>query len=140
VQAAGGQSYGTLGVMTEITLKVLPAPEAQATIVVHRARRGRRRACALSAGLGSPYGVSGAALLDGPDGTQAFLRIEDFAPSVAYRAGRLAEAMAAHGAARMPRPRNHAGSGGPSATGSRSAQPPTRRSGASRCGPRPGPV
>lgn len=93
-------SYGTLGVMTEITLKVLPAPEAQATIVVTPPDvvAGVR---ALSAGLGSPYGVTGAALLDGPDGTQAFLRIEDFAPSVAYRAGRLAEAMAAHGVARI---------------------------------------
>lgn len=93
-------SYGTLGVMTEITLKVLPAPEAQATIVVTPPDvvAGVR---ALSAGLGSPYGVTGAALLDGPDGTQAFLRIEDFAPSVAYRAGRLAEAMAAHRVARI---------------------------------------
>jgi len=93
-------SYGTLGVMTEVTLKVLPAPEAQATIVVTvpDAAAGVR---ALSAGLGSPYGVSGAALLDRPDGTQALLRIEDFAPSVAYRARRLAEEMAAHGAARI---------------------------------------
>lgn len=93
-------SYGTLGVMTEITLKVLPAPEAQATVVVDvpDAAAGVR---ALSAGLGSPYGVSGAALLDGPDGMQALLRIEDFAPSVAYRAGRLVQEMAAHGGARI---------------------------------------
>lgn len=93
-------SYGTLGVMTEVTLKVLPAPEAQATIVVTvpDAAAGVR---ALSAGLGSPYGVSGAALLDGADGTQALLRIEDFAPSVAYRAGRLAQELAPHGRARI---------------------------------------
>ena len=43
----------------------------------------------LSAGLGSPFGVTGAALL--PEGPTALLRIEDFPSSVAYRTGRLAQ-------------------------------------------------
>jgi len=91
-------AHGTLGVITEVTLKVLPAPETQATIavVVPDARAGVR---ALAAGLGSPYGVSGAAFL--PDAGLALLRLEDFAPSVAYRAGRLAQDLSSHGEVRM---------------------------------------
>ena len=88
-------SHGTLGVITEVTLKVLPAPEAVGTLAVPvpGLAAGVR---VLSAGLGSPYGVSGAALL--PEGLAehglggrpvALLRIEDFAASVAYRLGRL---------------------------------------------------
>ncbi len=88
-------SYGTLGVMTEITLKVLPAPEATATLLVAvpDAAAGVR---ALSAGLGSPFGVSGAALVPG-EPLLAALRIEDFASSVTYRIGRLREVLAGFG-------------------------------------------
>lgn len=90
-------SHGTLAVLSEVTLKVLPAPEATATLVLAGldAARGRE---ALSAGLGSPYGVSAAAFLPveaaaalpalaGRSAT--LLRLEDFADSVTYRAGRL---------------------------------------------------
>lgn len=92
-------SYGTLGVLTEVTLKVLPAPEATATLLVQvpDVAGGVR---ALSAGLGSPFGVSGAALLPGPPNLAA-LRIEDLAASVAYRAGRLRDALAGFGPATM---------------------------------------
>ncbi|TCZ52980.1 FAD-binding protein [Roseicella aquatilis] len=97
-------AHGTLGVITEVTLKVLPAPAASGTLALRVAslEAGVR---ALSAGLGSSYGVSGAALL--PQGTQvgaegrpgplALLRIEDFSESVAYRLGRLREDLAALG-------------------------------------------
>ena len=94
-------SYGTLGVLTEVTVKVLPAAEASATLAVAVAdiAAGVR---ALSAGLTSPFGVTGAALL--PDGEAAglagpvaLLRIEDFRPSVTYRAARLRESLAVHG-------------------------------------------
>ena len=92
-------SYGTLGVMTEVTIKVLPAPEATATLLVEvpDLEAGVR---ALSAGLGSPFGVSGAALLPGAPHLAA-LRLEDFAPSVAYRMGRLREDLARFGDARV---------------------------------------
>jgi glycolate oxidase FAD binding subunit len=84
-------SFGTLAVLSEITLKVLPAAESQATIVVETDDPAAGVA-ALSAGLGSPFGVSGAAYL--PAGllprAASVLRIEDFAASVAYRAGALA--------------------------------------------------
>lgn len=90
-------AHGTLGVITEVTLKVLPAPAATGTVAVRVAdlAAGVR---VLSAGLGSPYGVSGAALLPDGAGDQrgplALLRIEDFSESVAYRTGRLREDLA----------------------------------------------
>lgn len=79
-------SHGTLGVLTEITMKVLPATEATATlkVAIPDLAAGIR---ALSAGLTSPYGVTGAALL--PDSLTALLRLEDFSESVTYRSGRL---------------------------------------------------
>jgi glycolate oxidase FAD binding subunit len=94
-------SHGTLGVITEITLKVLPAPEATGTIVVSRVDAAAGVA-ALSAALGSPYGVSAAAWLpeegaarvpelSGFQGGVALMRIEDFTTSVTYRTGRLRE-------------------------------------------------
>ncbi|PWS35047.1 glycolate oxidase subunit GlcE [Falsiroseomonas bella] len=99
-------SHGTLGVLTEVTLKVLPAPEASASIGV-RVADVATGVKALSAGLGSPYGVSGAALIpafcgpDGPANHVAFLRLEDFSDSVAYRSGRLAEDLARFGDVRV---------------------------------------
>ena len=95
-------SHGTLGVLTEVTLKVLPAPERSATVAL-RVLDLPAGVRALSAGLGSPYGVSGAALVpdDGGRGPLALLRIEDFAESVAYRAGRLRDELAGMGEASL---------------------------------------
>ena len=87
-------SRGTLGVLTEVALKVLPAPEAQATLAL-AGLDDRAAVSALSAALGSPYEVTGAAHWPG-QGT--FLRIEGFAASVAYRAERLAALLARFGA------------------------------------------
>ncbi len=92
-------SHGTLGVITEITLKVLPVPEAVGTLVL-TGLDAARGVAALSAALGSPYGVSAAAWLP-PDAASrlpslaaagrsvALIRIEDFAASVIYRTVRL---------------------------------------------------
>ena len=85
-------SHGTLGVLTEITFKVLPAAEATATLAV-RVPDVAAGVRVLSAALGSPYGVSGAALV----GDLALLRIEDFSASVTYRIGRLRADLAPHG-------------------------------------------
>jgi glycolate oxidase FAD binding subunit len=93
-------AHGTLGVLTEITLKVLPAPATTGTVAVRVAdlAAGVR---VLSAGLGSPYGVTGAALLPqggaGLDGPLAILRLEEFSESVAYRSARLRDELASFG-------------------------------------------
>ena len=81
-------SYGTLGVITEVTLKVLPKPETSATLLIE-ARDLASAVAALSAGLGSPFGVSGAAALPAGSHAIAALRLEDFAASVAYRMEKL---------------------------------------------------
>ena len=78
-------SHGTLGVLTEITLKVLPAPEDTGSLVFD-GLPAAEAVKTLSAALGSPYGVSGAAWLPGG---MAAIRIEDFSDSVAYRLTRL---------------------------------------------------
>lgn len=89
-------AHGTLGVLTEVALKVLPAGEATGTLSL-RVKDVAAGVAALSAALGSPYGVSGAALTMGTEGITALARIEDFAESVSYRVGRLREDLAPHG-------------------------------------------
>ncbi len=87
-------SHGTLGVITEVTIKVLPAARATATLRIAVADLAAGVA-ALSAGLTSPFGVTGAALL--PDGPFALLRLEDFPNSVAYRGAKLRDDLARFG-------------------------------------------
>lgn len=86
-------SHGTLGVLTELSFKVLPVPEAVRTLVLHGLSDAQAVA-AMAAALGSPFEVTGAAHWPGR-GT--FLRIEGFAASVAYRAGRLTAVLAGFG-------------------------------------------
>jgi glycolate oxidase FAD binding subunit len=102
-------SHGTLGVLTEVTLKVAPAPEQRATLAL-RGLDPARAVAALSAALGSPFAVSAAAYLPAAmagfvpgigAGPVALARIEDFAPSVAYRCERLRADLAAFGAAEI---------------------------------------
>ncbi len=80
-------SFGTLAVLTEVTFKVLPIAEATGTLAIPNLEPQDAVKC-LSAGLGSPFSVSGAAYL--PATKTAYLRIEDFAPSVKYRTEKLA--------------------------------------------------
>lgn len=104
-------SHGTLAVITEVTLKVLPAPERRATLVL-KGQNPAQAVAALSAALGSPYAVSGAAWLPADlaartpalgwlGGNATLARLEDFAPSVAYRGGRLRAELAEFGAVEM---------------------------------------
>lgn len=95
-------SYGTLGVITEVTLKVLPKPEATGTLVFHGLDPAPGVAV-LSKALGSPYSVSGAAYLPaeaaasiGLTGTATLIRIEDFTASVTYRTRKLAAELTDH--------------------------------------------
>jgi len=93
-------SYGTLAVMSEVTFKVQPMPELEVTLLL-QGLDDRRAIAALSAGLGSPYGVTGAAHVPAANGSPArtLLRLDGFAASVDYRFGRLAEDLAEFGAA-----------------------------------------
>ena len=84
-------SWGTLGVLTEVSLKVLPKPESAACVLID----GLNDADAVQAmakALRSPFEVSGAAHIPvGPEGHPVtMLRIEGFAGSVTYRADQVA--------------------------------------------------
>ena len=79
-------AYGTLGVLTEVSLKVLPKPETAQTL----AFEGLTPADAVDlfcSALRTPYEVSGAAYV----GDTAYLRIEGFEIQVAHRAARLSD-------------------------------------------------
>lgn len=91
-------SYGTLGVLSELSFKVLPVPEAVATILV-QGLGDEEAVRALSAALGSPFDVSGAAHAPvGVDGAPVtMIRVEGFADSVAYRAEALKTLLAGFG-------------------------------------------
>ncbi|RSK31610.1 FAD-binding protein [Rhodovulum iodosum] len=93
-------SHGTLGILSEVSLKVLPDVEAAATVTVSELDDARAVA-AMAAGLGTPFEVSAAAHLPAPvAGTaRTHFRLEGFGASVAYRAGRLCDALAPFGAA-----------------------------------------
>ena len=104
-------SHGTLAVMTEITIKVLPAPERRATLVF-KGLAPTQAVAALSAALGSPYAVSAAAYLPQAEAARipalawlgdsvTLARLEDFAPSVAYRSEKLRGELGAFGAAEL---------------------------------------
>ncbi|UYV39645.1 glycolate oxidase subunit GlcE [Rhodobacteraceae bacterium D3-12] len=91
-------SRGTLGVLSEVSLKVLPVPETEATLILHGQEAGEAVA-AMSAALGSPYEVTGAAYLpqvagESPD---VMLRLEGFEASVAYRLGALEAVLSSYG-------------------------------------------
>jgi glycolate dehydrogenase FAD-binding subunit len=108
-------SWGTLAAMTDITMKVLPKPETEATVLV--AGLDDARACAvMAAAMGSSCDVSGAAHLpdhvaswfDGLPKSEAstVLRLEGFAPSVAHRIKTLAAQMKNFGQVSIVEERN----------------------------------
>ncbi len=89
-------SYGTLGVLSEVSFKLLPGIATQATLIYYG--MGWTATTALmSAAMGSPFEVSGAGRLPagtlGPDGA-VVLRLEGFADSVAYRTKALSDLLA----------------------------------------------
>lgn len=93
-------AHGTLGALTEVSLKVLPRPEAAATLTF----TGLTTAQAIdvmSAALTTPFEVSGAFFGPSGDGGTVHLRVEGMESAVAYRADALTKALAAHGTAQV---------------------------------------
>lgn len=91
-------SHGTLGVLSEVSLKVLPAPEVTQTICLQGLDR-RTAQKAMSRALASPFEVTGAAhTATGPKAdTQTLIRLEGFESSVTYRAKALSDILAEFG-------------------------------------------
>jgi len=73
-------SWGTLAVLDEVSVKVLPAPDQTRTLVL-QGLSDERAVTAMCAAMGSPHEVSGAAHVDG----RTALRLEGVAPSVEAR-------------------------------------------------------
>ncbi len=93
-------AHGTLGLILEATFKVLPRPEAEATVVIRRLD-DRAAVAAMTRALGSPFGVTGAATIHsgmGREFPRTLLRVEGFADSVAARADKLITLLADFGA------------------------------------------
>ena len=108
-------AWGTLAVMTEVTLKVMPRAEAERTIVL-RGLDDIDANKAMTAALGSPYDISGAAHLPGsalrtvqgplgeiaaPDQSATLIRLEGITASAASRAGSLARLLQSYGTAEI---------------------------------------
>ncbi|WP_442935673.1 FAD-binding protein [Nitrobacter sp. NHB1] len=109
-------SWGTLAVMTEVTLKVMPKAETGRTLVL-RGLDDVTANRAMTAALGSPYDVSGAAHAPHPALRAAargalarlasrghgatLLRLEGIVASVAHRATALAADLASFGMAEL---------------------------------------
>ena len=116
-------SWGTLAVMTEVTLKVMPRPESERTLLL-RGLDDVTANKAMTAALGSPFDVSGAAHLPnsafrpaagalaglgsqggsfaGSSGqATTLLRLEGIAASVVHRAVSLGKLVAPFGAAEI---------------------------------------
>ncbi|MGB0682085.1 MAG: glycolate oxidase subunit GlcE [Magnetovibrionaceae bacterium] len=104
-------SYGTLGLLTDVTIKVLPRPECCWTLMIQGLDDAKAIA-ALSRGLGSSHEVSGAAHLPADiagqsgvtvvakaDGPVTLLRIEGPLPSVEARAKGLTQDLESFGPA-----------------------------------------
>ena len=86
-------SWGTLAVLDQVSVKVLPAPDQTRTLLLlglEDAAAGR----AMCAALGSPHEVSGATHLPG----RTAVRLEGVAPSVDARSKALRELLAGAGA------------------------------------------
>lgn len=106
-------SWGTLAIFTEVTFKVLPVPEATATLVYRGLPDDLGVEC-LTAALGTPFEVSGGMHLSAPaaarldhshdwkgEGSVTCIRVETYAHSLAYRVDKLQRALRIFGAPRV---------------------------------------
>ncbi|MDO8981974.1 MAG: FAD-binding protein [Afipia sp.] len=108
-------SWGTLSVMTEVTLKVMPKAETERTLVL-RGLDDVAANRAMTMALGSPYDVSGVAhvpasifraaggalsALGESRQSVTLIRLEGIGASAPHRAGSVSQTLAAFGAAEM---------------------------------------
>lgn len=95
-------SYGTLGVLSELSFKVLPKPDVTFAICLQDLS-GRDAQKAMSMALASPYEITGAAHApQSPSGVpMTYLRIEGFENSVTYRAEALKDLLSTFGTAHV---------------------------------------
>lgn len=100
-------AYGTLGVLTEISLKVMPKSETVRTLAVPGLTDGRAIA-AMSKALALPCDISGAAHVPtnisrelGFAEAATLLRVEGFETQAAYRVGVVQDALADFGAVEL---------------------------------------
>ena len=112
-------SWGTLAVMTDVTIKTLPRPETEATVLV-LGLDAVRAAAAMAAAMGSSCDVSGATHLPAEVAARladlgavgqsiTVLRLEGVAPSVVHRNGTLENLLKPFGAlAALDAPRSRA--------------------------------
>ncbi len=77
-------SWGTLGVISDVSLKVLSIPETETTLIC-QGQSASHAVASLSAALGSPFDVTGAGFVNG----ETRVRIEGLEGSVSYRVGAL---------------------------------------------------
>jgi glycolate dehydrogenase FAD-binding subunit len=91
-------SHGTLGVLTELSFKLLPRPETSATLLIADLDDTTAQQ-AMTAVQTSPFDVTGAAHDPQGEGGRpvTMIRIEGFKRSVDYRAERLRELLAEFG-------------------------------------------
>ena len=93
-------AHGTLGLLTEVTFKLIPKPPGEASLALD-GLDDAQAIRAMSIALSSPFEVSGAAHLPGAEGgALTLLRLERDAESLTYRAGRLADLLASVGPVR----------------------------------------
>jgi glycolate oxidase FAD binding subunit len=108
-------SWGTLAVMTEVTLKVMPRPESERTLVL-RGLDDVAANRAMTAALGSPFDVSGAAHVPNsafraeesalgelgyPGEAVTLLRLEGISASAIHRAAALGKLLSPFGTAEI---------------------------------------
>jgi len=92
-------AYGTLAVLSDITMKVMPKAETEQTLMLRGLSDGEATE-AMAIALGSDGEVSGAAHLPSSVASgkaSTLLRLEGFAPSVEYRIDRLGKLLAKFG-------------------------------------------
>ncbi len=89
-------AHGTLGVLSEVSLKVLPKPEAEAALVL-KGLDETQAVAAMSEAMASPFEVTGAAYAPNDGENAVLIRLEGFEGSVTYRAEELTNRLSRFG-------------------------------------------